>query len=116
MEKQARLTVFGKKTIDVYVPPKEGEDRLLTDALNVATGGSVHPKNLETWFDGNNILIVDGKLLSTLTKPPLKLGEVRYLEFGDDKRKVPVKYSALIDEDPRTGLMRVTTSKYKVYR
>lgn len=114
--KQARLTIFGKEIVNVFIPPVADEDRSLSDAINVATGGITHLRKLETWFDGRDIVIVDGNLLKILTKPPLKLGEVRHIPFGVDETMIPVKYSALIDNNPRTGLMRVTTSKYKVYR
>lgn len=114
--KQARLTIFGNAIVDLYVPPVAKEDRSLPDALRIATDGAICPKDLQTWFEGSDIVIVDRNLLKTLTDPPLKLGELRIMKFGVNETNIPIKYSALIRYGASPGSMRVKTRPYKVYR
>lgn len=115
--KQARLTVFGEKNVvDVYVPPVDEGDRSLASAIKSVTEDKIIPRILDTWFEGSDIVIVDGKKLQELTKPPLKLGELRHIRFSDHGRSIPIKYSALIRYNHSPGSMTVKTRPYKVFR
>lgn len=78
---QARLTVFGDRDIiDIYVPPVDEDDQTLAAAIKRATRNTIIPKPLEAWLDGSDLMITDSHTLTDLTKPALKLGELRFIE------------------------------------